>query len=78
MNSSLFLSFIDSKKGKRILWADSTGKALSESHEIGPTEDFDKSQTNGSGLDETHGDMSWSDRNKRDRLREKELFEQAR
>jgi hypothetical protein len=67
----------DSKKGKRILWADSTGKALSESRSLGPADEIDKSQS-GYEVEDTHGDMTWSDRNKRDRLREKELFEQAR
>ena len=60
------------------MWADSTGKALSESRELGPTEELEKPLMNGNGVEETQGDLSWSDRNRRDRLREKELFQQAR
>jgi hypothetical protein len=77
--SFILVSNADSKKSKRIFWADSTGKALTESRELGPTEYIaEKSLTNDNEPEGTGGDMSWSDRNKRDRLREKELFEQAR
>jgi len=66
---------VDSRKNKRILWADHKGKDLIESRVLAPTDEMD---VQGSFEEKTSGDMSWSDRNKRDRLREKELFEQAK
>jgi len=55
------------KKDKHIKWAD-----------VGKTQD-QLSSTSQENLEEpVCGDASWSDRNKRDRLREKELLQQAR
>lgn len=64
------------KSEKHIKWADTTGGTLAQEVEGG---EDDKQMT---GQEENHdkmaGGISWSDRRKRDRLREKELLEQAR
>ena len=57
------------KKNRHIRWADHEGGPISVSHEV------ERSERKGKGTD---GKESWKDRKKRDRLKEKELIQNAR
>lgn len=63
------------KQGKRIHWADKSGGSLSTSHVV---EIVDDAPVVRGGSGKFAGPVSWSDRKKRDRMREKELLERAR
>lgn len=66
------------KKNKRITWADTSGGSLSVSHKLESNEDVQKNIEQEAKNEMHVGDVSWTDRKKRDRLREKELLSQAR
>jgi len=67
-------------KNKHIKWADNAGGELLISHQLGNTgeEILTQGRKDGSKQEETRGSASWTDRRKKDRLREKELLERAR
>lgn len=63
---------IDKKKNKRVKWQDHFGGELTRSRTIeGGELQVDEEPAEG-------GDVSWSDRKKRDRLREKELLSKVK
>jgi len=66
------------KKDKHITWADTSGGSLSVSHKLESNGDIQKNFEQEVKNEKYVADVSWSDRKKRDRLREKELMSQAR
>eukprot|EP00546_Thalassionema_frauenfeldii_P000963 CAMPEP_0178931562 /NCGR_PEP_ID=MMETSP0786-20121207/21989_1 /TAXON_ID=186022 /ORGANISM="Thalassionema frauenfeldii, Strain CCMP 1798" /LENGTH=779 /DNA_ID=CAMNT_0020608473 /DNA_START=1987 /DNA_END=4326 /DNA_ORIENTATION=- len=63
------------KSSKRVKWSDHFGGNLEQAREI---EGNRGEQPVNNGDDKQGGDVSWSDRRKRDRLREKELLAEAK
>lgn len=65
-----FAATIQKKPALRVKWADHFGGSLADSHAVeGEEGDHDPS---------TDSNVSWSDRKKRDRMREKELLAKAK